>query len=283
MPPAGLVAQLTERGLFQDKPRFEVLVGGRTNLVWKVLDQSREAVLKLYRRDVDNPLFRNDPRLETLCLRTLDHTAIAPKFLAHGPYNGGDWVLYDHAPGACWSSKPEPVAQLLHRLHQVAPPKDVPLGCNGSDDLFTHTEVILSQCSDTTRGKLSYRLTRAPVASLHQRRFIHGDPVPGNILMQGDQTVLIDWQCPAFGDPSEDLAMFLSPAMQSLYRGTPLSDVETQQFLAAYPDAEVVSRYLTLRPWYHLRMCAYCLWRAERGAADYVTAFALEHAALISS
>jgi aminoglycoside phosphotransferase (APT) family kinase protein len=60
---------------------------------------------------------------------------------------------------------------------------------------------------------------------------------------------LIDWQCPAVGDPCEDIAIFLSPAMQLAYRGTVLSRAEEQVFLTAYSDASTLKRYANIAPW----------------------------------
>ena len=82
------------------------------------------------------------------------------------------------------------------------------------------------------------------------------------------------------GDPTEDLSLFMSPAMQSLYRGAPLDTPERDEFLAAYPDRRVISRLLDLQPWYHWRMAAYCLWQGERGRPDYADAAELELEAL---
>ena len=95
--------------------------------------------------------------------------------------------------------------------------------------------------------------------------------VPGGLT-------LIDWQCPASGDPTEDIATFLSPAMQRLYRGTILSEAEREAFLAAYPDPAIVARYRALKSVYRWRMAAHCLWKAERGASDYAGALRLEFA-----
>ena len=100
--------------------------------------------------------------------------------------------------------------------------------------------------------------------------------MPGNIIATPNGPVLIDWQCPARGDPAEDLATFLSPAMHWLYRGKLPDEAERAQFLDAYPDPVVVDRYLRLAPLFRWRMAAHCLWKAERGAADYATALKLE-------
>ena len=95
--------------------------------------------------------------------------------------------------------------------------------------------------------------------------FLHGDPVAGNIVGNPEDWRLIDWQCPAIGDPCEDIALFLSPAMQMAYRGAPLSEGERQRFLATYPDPEITRRYQSLAAFYHWRMAAYCLWLDSRG------------------
>ncbi len=54
---------------------------------------------------------------------------------------------------------------------------------------------------------------------------------------------LIDWQCPAIGDPCLDLALFLSPTMQQVNGKTPLSGAEVAAFLEAYDNPQVTCRY----------------------------------------
>jgi aminoglycoside phosphotransferase (APT) family kinase protein len=101
-------------------------------------------------------------------------------------------------------------------------------------------------------------------------RLVHGDAVPGNLIATpAGAVVAIDWQCPAAGDPADDLSLFLSPAMQRLYRGAPLSAGERARFLAAYPDRTTVERFLALEPLLAWRIAAHCRWRARRGEADY--------------
>ncbi len=91
---------------------------------------------------------------------------------------------------------------------------------------------------------------------------------------------LIDWQCPALGDPAEDLAQFLSPGMQGLYGNQPLTATARGNFLAAYPNQDVVMRFRRLEPWFRWRNTAYFAWRVAQGDADYARAFDVECAAL---
>ncbi len=245
-----------------------------------MLGGSGDKVLKLYRATPRNPLFRNDPELEAQCLRALESTGFVPRLRATGTHDTGHWVFYDHAPGAPWQEGPEGVARLLRDLHRLDVSVQAPNGCNGSRDLAEHAERILSACTSDTRARLAQLRPAGYVPATKKTCLIHGDTVAGNILVAPTGLTLIDWQCPALGDPCEDIAMFLSPAMQRLYRGAPLSRKEEEQFLAAYDNTETVARYRELRPWYAWRMTAYCLWRIENGAADYAQTLEMEIAAL---
>nr|WP_237212618.1 phosphotransferase [Ruegeria lacuscaerulensis] len=279
-PPPDLVDELGDRGLVDSGAQFQTLYGGRTNQVWKVLGGGGGKVLKLYRTALRNPLFRNDAELEARCLMALENTGFVPRLRATGRHENGRWVFYDHAPGSPWQEDPARVAQLLQKLHTLDLSVEVPAGCNGSEDLARHGQSILDECKSEIRHRLERLRPKEQVASAARTCLIHGDPVAGNILVAPSGLTLIDWQCPAQGDPSEDLALFLSPAMQHLYRGAPLNTSEENQFLFAYGDIDTVERYKNLRRWYAWRMAAYCLWRVEKGAPDYSVGLDLEIAAL---
>ncbi len=233
-------------------------------------------MLKLYRTEFPNPLFRNDPFSETACLQAFATTGFVPRLRANGMVGSESWVFYDHAPGTPWENDPKPVAHLLRKVHALSAPLGIPLGCNGSDDLNLHGSRILGECTSKARIVLEALRPETSIEPLNQRFLIHGDPVAGNILTTKDQITLIDWQCPVLGDPCEDIALFLSPAMQELYRGAPLTKNEESKFLDAYDDPGIVARFMGLRRWYAWRMAAYCLWRSENGAPDYKAGFALE-------
>lgn len=280
LPPPELVSHLRVLGHTQPSVRFETLYGGRTNQVWKVLDETCSSVLKLYDTAFKNPLFRNDATLEAACLRALNEAGFAPKLRASGSFENAHWVLYDHAPGAPWRSQADSVAKLLRKLHGLSVNVDAPNGCNGSDDLARNGQSILDDCHSDFAEFLNARKPDIHVDPTKKLSLVHGDPVPGNILVDTTGLTLIDWQCPSFGDPCEDLALFLSPAMQHIYRGSPLSQSEIQRFLTAYEDTEITNRYLALQPWYAWRMAAYCLWRSENGAPDYAAGVELELATL---
>jgi len=238
------------------------LSGGRSNHVWRAGD----VVVKLYRRDRYNPLFANDPARERSALLALSGTGMVPRYLGHGCWEGQDWLIYCHLTGAPWSRDTGHVARLLGILHDQTPFDGLPEGINGSRAIEAQTRMILAQAQRSSM--LLSAMPQGVVPRSLQTCLIHGDPVPGNLMAHDGTLALIDWQCPQRGDPAEDLALFLSPAMQSLYRGDILSAGEEAEFVAAYPDRRVVARYYALKPWFHWRMAAYCHWRGDDAARD---------------
>jgi len=256
--------------------KIEPLTGGRTNHVWRIISSESDQVLKLYRLGAKNPLFPNEPESEISCLTALSGLGLAPRFIESGINSDGRWLLYEHVAGPVWSREVAQVAQLLARVHHIQAPLCSRLGANGSTDIFNQTCAILDLCQSKRRDRILTLTPTQYVPPTARLRLIHADPVPGNIVLNSHRAMLIDWQCPAFGDPAEDLAVFLSPAMQMLYRGFVLTKSEKQTFLAAYPDRAVVDRYQDLESWFHWRMAAYCLWQTEQGNKDYAAGLELE-------
>lgn len=235
------------------------LQGGRSNRVWRIGD----LVVKQYRPESATPLFPNDPVAEAAALRQLGPD-LAPDYRA----SGAGWLAYGFLPGPNWTSDPAGVARLLAQVHRAAPPAGLRRLPMGAAAIAAHAAGFagpgLPSCPEV------------PQVDLPPPVLVHGDPVPGNIVVTAQGLRLIDWQCPGLGDPVDDLALFLSPAMQWLYRGAPLAEAEAAAFLAAYPDAATVRRYQALRPLLHWRIAAHCAFRAARGDAAYAEALRLE-------
>ncbi|MBT8155775.1 aminoglycoside phosphotransferase family protein [Epibacterium ulvae] len=233
--------------------------GGRSNCVFRI----GNSVLKVFDPNSSNPLFCNDPDRETSMLRALADTGLGPRLRDVGLNQGLRWILYDHLPGDSWASGTTDVARLLAKVHDQPQPSDMVRGPNGSVELILQSHDILHRCADQQALKLLEPM--GSVGQTYDVTLLHGDPVPGNILVSEQQIQLIDWQCPVVGDPAEDLAIFLSPAMQFLYRGKALTPQEETHFLDAYPYKNRVARYLDLQPWYLWRMANYCNWRSQDG------------------
>lgn len=244
------------------------LSGGRTNRVFAV----GGIVAKLYTPEAASPLFPNDAGAETRALALLAPLGLAPALRASGP----GWLLCEALPGRTWHRDPAAAAQTLARLHRIDPPPP------GFRSLPTGSRGLAADARRVAAGVTGLPPLPALPAlpDLVAPRFVHGDAVAGNLIETPTGVVLIDWQCPGLGDPAEDLAAFLSPAMQRLYRGAPLTADERAAFLSAYGEPGTVARYHALAPLLHWRLAAHCLWRAARGDAGYAEAARLELAAL---
>ena len=237
------------------------------NTLWRV----DNTVIKHFQDSGASPLFPNDAQAEADALRLLAPHEIAPSLLAQGQ----GWVAYQYCPGQPWRDAPGHVAKTLCQLHRITPPQNrFRTGQNGSAQLLAHAKSIASLCKSPLPPP-----PLAPDVAAGPTCLIHSDAVPGNLITHQGKVTLIDWQCPAIGDPAEDIATFLSPAMQWLYRGSVLTASEVAAFLSGFPPA-VSRRYSQLAPLYHWRMAAHCLWKAEHDASDYAQAMQLELAAL---
>ena len=226
---------------------------------------SPDLVVKLYDPRGASPLFPNDIEAEVRALAALAGSGLAPRLVARG----AGWICYAHVAGRSWSGDPRPVAGALARLHA----RRLPAGtfrprASGSAALRAEGVAMAPGVSPPDAVEAG----PAPAVP------IHCDAVPGNIVVGEAGITLIDWQCPATGDAAEDLALFLSPAMQWLYRGAVLDAGAARAFLDASPPAHA-ARYRALAPLFRWRMAAHCAWRARRGDPGYAEALGIELAA----
>ena len=254
---------------------FRQLSGGRSNTVWKANTDAGPYVVKLFHQRDDNPLFPNDASQEKAALGHYHSFCLAPEIFA----GGKNWVIYRYVEAFQWSSGAEKVGIALAKLHGVehlATARRLP---SGSEALDMQSERIIARCPERLRAALPILPTRRTVPEFDGACGLHGDPVPANILCAEGRTLFIDWQCPAIGDPCEDIAIFLSPAMQVTYRGAALSDDEKRAFWEGYANPDVQNRYERLKPFFHRRMIAYCLWRMAHRQENPIAALAAERQA----
>lgn len=279
---AAQLAQLPQlRALVPQAMPWHPLQGGKTNQLWRVGD----VVVKLYSQPGANPLFPNQPDAEILALQALQGRGLAPQFLGQAATPLGRCVVYRHMPGQPGSAGPAQVAGLLARLHQQPRPAQALRHISASAGaVMASAQAILGLCRDRAAFSDPPDMGPAVAVPLPAPVFLHGDPVPANIVHAPQAPhgpCLIDWQCPGWGPAAHDLAIYLSAAMQLLYQGQPLPRRAQAQVLAAYPDAAAVAHYRAVRPLFAWRMAAYCQWRLEQGQADYAAARDAELASLV--
>lgn len=268
-----------------------LLRGGRTNISWRCdLPTGAVVVTKLFPRGTSNPLFPNDGQAEACLLRHLAGSGLAPDWIGQIDTPVGLCVIYQHIDGPVGTASPRDVGSLMRRLHNHAAPQGLRLAPKGAAGLIAQGQEMLELADDLTvagSDPLNGQEFPAPpdVADLASAGevLLHGDIVPANLIGGATGPVLIDWQCPALGDPCEDIAIYLSPAMQVLYGGTIPDSTAQAQFFQGYDMPDVEARYRALAPVFHWRMAAYCLWQARRGKADYAKGLTCELAAFQAS
>lgn len=249
-----------------------LLTGGYHNEVWKVRAGRGYVIEKIYNEDraEPNPMYPNRARAESAALRELAGSGLAPTFVAYhraGP-DRRPRLVYEYVAGKGWTSGTSEVADLLGRVHRHEVRgrfRRLPASPGAA---LTHADSMVAATPRVGSGDL--RALRPSFGGLASRRLaprlslVHTDCGPGNLIRAAHGLLLIDWQCPGIGDPVEDLACFLSPAMMILYEQRPHGETARQAFLDAYPDRGVVDRYLALGAAWHYRIAAYCIFRADR-------------------
>lgn len=243
------------------------LAGGYRNQVWKVRDGRGFVIEKDYAEDPGrpNPMYPNLPDHEAAAMRHLAGTGCAPALVSYRPAGDGHGaqVVYRYVSGAQWRSGVADVAALLHRVHSSAPPKGMRRLRVSAVEALAHADEMVA---DTTTRSLrtameSARPTPSRDGGVRRPSLVHTDCGPGNIVRTRHGLVLIDWQCPGLGDPVEDVACFLSPAMMHLYASPAHRPTARAEFLSSYADAATVERYLRDGAAWHYRIAAYCAWR----------------------
>ena len=271
---AGRLGVRVDPGLWHDLP------GGKRNRSWYVPAPVGAVVVKVFRPDQSSAAFPNSAPAEAAALKALRGQKIAPDPVASDLDTDPPMVVYRHIAGATGWPDPQAFGSLLRRLHAMPPPPGLRPAPGASEGLRAEIHAMLRGVADQDLSRIGALMPCQPVAPWPRQVFLHGDPVPGNVIGSDAGPRLIDWQCPAAGDPVHDLAIHLSPGMAQAY-GFPLPDASYRDaLLNAYADPEITQRYRRLEPFYAGWLAAYCSLRAREGEPGYAAAADLELARL---
>jgi len=283
-PPEALTAELLHHGVLAPEDDWTPLPDRPGMRLWRVDRIGAPSVtVKLYSAARPDPLFADDPALDAAMLTHLAKHRLAPRLLFQGSTPSGACLVHDDVPGAPQRQGAYLVARALHKLHAIARPSGLCPAPDGSAALADQTVTILSDCTSPAATAARNLAPQGHVPPLQRPVFLHGDPVPDAMIVTETGFRWAGLGCAASGDPSHDLALFLSPAMHLLRGAAPLGPTERAAFLASYPCQQTVAHYRALAPWYHWRMLAYCLWRHEHGDSAARHAVRAEESALRQS
>ena len=264
---------LVMQGVISNQTVWHAQTGGRTNKVWLLVGEE-DLICKLYLETKTNPLFNNTPKAEYQCLLSLNGSGIAPNPYKYLKTPFGDVLLYDYIKGQTWSHNVDIVSELLSRIRKHKYPKGLRiLSALPSDIKQTGLEII-NKLNNYHKNKLIKICPDVSISDI-EPVLLHTDVVPGNLILSDKGLRLIDWQCPAIGDPIVDIMMFLSPGMHEIYGSGKLSIKDHEAFLMNFTP-KLQSRYKVIGPLYHWRLAAYCFWKAEQGFLGYENAALVE-------
>jgi aminoglycoside phosphotransferase (APT) family kinase protein len=246
------------------------MLGGLSHHVWHVeTADGANLIVRVADGAAAPHLFARNAQAEWIALTALAQTGIAPRPIRRI----GGAVVTEFISGRAWNGEFAAAGVMLRALHSQPAPDDLP---HAPRCAVTVGQEILTQCRDQNLALI--RPDPAPMSG--PDLFLHGDPVSGNIVMQQDEARLIDWQCPARGPALNDIALFLSPAMQVIGRGRVASDIEISAFVQGYgPLPEGSLETGTMAP-LHWCIACHCQWRIEQGHEAYRPALAAEITAL---
>ena len=278
-PDPGLKRRLIRELPALDGADWVKLTGGRTNLVWRI-DAAAPMVCKQILGPGPSVLFPNDPEAEIAVMRHVAPMGLSPQIVRVLTGDFGTALIYPYQAGDIADGPRAATARALARLHALETDALTTLRSKpgGAALVLAEGDAILRRVNQP--GPLAVLRPTADVPPSHHRVLLHGDPVPANAICRDDETLFIDWQCPAIGDPTEDLAIALSPAMNWIYARKTVSSADEAAFLSAYGNGETTARYAQMKACYAYRMAAHCLVRAEAGDQDYFEGYALELATL---
>jgi thiamine kinase len=260
---------LLMQGILSNQYVWLAQTGGRTNKVWRLLGE-KDLICKLYLETKTNPLFNNTPEVEYKCLLWLEGSDIAPKPYKYLRTPFGEVLLYNYIKGHTWTHDVGIVSELLTRIRKHKHPKGLRILSPLPSDIKQTGLEIINKLNSVHKDRLNMTCPDVSISDI-EPVLLHTDVVPGNLILGNEGLRLIDWQCPAIGDPIVDIMMFLSPGMHEIYGSKKLSMKDHETFLMNLTPT-LRSRYNKLGPLYHWRLAAYCFWKAEQGFIEYENA-----------
>jgi aminoglycoside phosphotransferase (APT) family kinase protein len=254
--------------------QIELLKGGYLNQVYRVrgkeCGEDVDWVMKFFMPETELALFPNLPEDERKATYLASTIGRAPAPVSYFETDVGPVLIYEYCEGEIWQEGVGEVGRLLRDLRTLDTTdytfRDVP---TLPTEILVEGDAFLPKLPAEMRARLTWLRPKPIEIEPVSPGFLHTDIGPGNIIVAKDtgRLVVIDWQCPAVGDPVQDVIAFLSPAFQILYGRQPLTPNQEAEFFAAYDDPELKRRYDAMLPFYDWRMAGYCATRQAKYAS----------------
>jgi aminoglycoside phosphotransferase (APT) family kinase protein len=270
-----LVEFLEDVEVFDDlNVRIDQLKGGYLNQVYRVRGkeggEDADWVIKFFMPETELALFPNLPEDERKATYLASTIGRAPAPVSYFETQDGPVLIYEYCEGEIWQKGVGEVGLLLRDLRTLDTTdysfREVPVL---PSEILAEGDAFLPKIGAEMRARLTWLRPKPIDIDPIPHSFLHTDIGPGNIIVTKGtgRLVVIDWQCPAVGDPVQDIIAFLSPAFQILYGRQPLTPSQEAEFFDAYDDPDLRRRYDAMLPFYDWRMAGYCATRQLKYAS----------------
>lgn len=246
-------ARLAALPIWPGRPEISFVPAGRTNRNYLVVSQGRRYFARIGN---DIPAHGISRAAELRCAGTAARAQLAPDVLYAengimvSAFVAGETLTLDTARQDRTLTE---VAQLLRRLHAIAPPPEV-----AGFSLIAAARRYLAALPESALPRPRERVAAA-LAALNEpppNCLVHGDLIPDNIIRSPEGLRLIDWEYAGGGVPETDLALAIS--------NFDLDSAQAERFIAAYGAADL-ALIDDLRIAAIIREALWCLAQARLG------------------
>lgn len=228
------------------------LRGGIWNYNFRVSNQNRKVVIKVYSETKPEYMRNSSPELEWKSIAYLTKFGLAPKplwFEERSKYFQRPVLAYEYIEGVVGpftNLMIEKVAEKMSELHTIRPELRL--------NFISERNYCYQSLREEIERRIAWLSTVMPndknlarfieiYSSFENREdspyaavLLHTDLNPGNIIQtqQGAGVCFIDWQFPVFGDSSYDVWSFASDSYQRWALPSGLTGIQKQLFFEAY-------------------------------------------------
>jgi len=277
--------QLAQRGVFGRFKRIKIrqILGGDYNLNFKVILNNRNYLLRLNIEPQSG--LKNQIKYEFDSLRALEPYQLAPKPIYMDDskkFFKNDLLIEQFIDGKFPNWKGESLSRIcliIAKLH-LLPVKKFPFLMERKDplvDSFTFAKQFHKKYSKRwNANKKVIEATKSIIEKsrsnikanhelFHSQNIVHTDLVPSNLIDNGTDIFIVDWEKARIDDASYDLAVFFSNSAAIWDSKELIGKAERYQFLVKYMeltgDKTIQDRLEIIEPFLN---AYFILWAANR-------------------
>ncbi len=263
---------------------ISLLPPGLWNFNYLVEINGQKFVFKIYSPNVPGLLFGNKGKNESVALNFIKDLPFAPEpiYFEFSDFLQKEVLIYRFVEGnqllAFSDSTIRKIAENIAKLHTLDASEitDLPKKNETMASLMADINSTFEKCTplDINKEELALfkdfidrakRYVEQEEEIEHPAALTHGDLAPCNIIVEGDNLRIIDWQRPTITDPAFDVWALVEDAFVRWDLSEKLSKEQKGLFIETYTslvnDSTILERVKKKSPLYYLNVGLYCLMR----------------------